>query len=436
MSLQIINGRAAGPGGDVRRGRLIPLAMALFFAFGFCTVLVDTLTPKLKGMFSLTYTEVMLTPFAFFGAYFLVSLPASWLLTRIGYLQSVVVGLALTAAGCLLFTPAASLGVYSGFLLAVFVMASGITIVQVAANPLATAIGDPRFTHSRLTLAQAFNSLATMIGPLFGSALILAHSRVMPDPSAVSAATLALLRRQEAHAVQGPFVGIAIALVLLAALCALFFRQSPNAAPVVRRSYRGLFADRRLMLGVASIFAYVGAEVAIGSLLTNYLMSSRVLGTTQQTAGSLVSVYWGLAMVGRFIGAFALRRLRPGVALAACALGAGLLAAASGLSGGWIAAGAVLAIGLFNSIMFPTIFTLAIEDLGDAAPQGSGLLCLAIVGGAVVPLISGRVADSFGLAAFLVVPIACYVWIATYGLITWRQTAGAEPPTAAVVPAG
>ena len=394
--------------------------MALFFAFGFCTVLVDTLTPKLKGMFALSYTEVMLTPFAFFGAYFLVSLPASWLLMRIGYLQSVVVGLVVTAAGCLLFTPAASLGLYWGFLLAVFVMAGGVTIVQVAANPLTTAIGDPRFTHSRLTLAQAFNSLATMVGPLFGSALILAHSRAMPDPRLVSAATLAVLRRQEAHAVQGPFVGIAVALLLLAALCALFFRQSPSAATPTGPSYRRLLGDRRLIFGVVSIFAYVGAEVAIGSLLTNYLMSARVLAASQQNAGSLVSVYWGLAMVGRFIGAFALRRIRPGPALALCALGAGVLAALSGLSGGMVAAVAVLAIGLFNSIMFPTIFTLAIEDLGAAAPQGSGLLCLAIVGGAVVPLIAGRVADSFGLTAFLAVPVACYVWIGAYGLITRR----------------
>jgi FHS family L-fucose permease-like MFS transporter len=420
--LQITSGHAAMPQSNGRSGRLIPLAMALFFAFGFCTVLVDTLTPKLKGMFALTYTEVMLTPFAFFGAYFLVSLPASWLLTRIGYLQSVVVGLAITAAGCLLFTPAAALGVYTGFLLAVFVMASGVTIVQVAANPLTTVIGDPRFTHSRLTLAQAFNSLATMIGPLFGSALILAHSHVMPDPRTVPAAALAVLRRQEAHAVQGPFLGIAAALVVLALLCALFFRQSPNAAPVERRSYRQLFADPRLMLGVVSIFAYVGAEVVIGSLLTNYLMSARVLGATQEVAGSMVSIYWGLAMLGRFIGAVVLRRVRPGSALAICALGAGLLAAASGLSSGWIAAGAVLAIGLFNSIMFPTIFTLAIEDLGEAAPQGSGLLCLAIVGGAVVPLIAGRVADGFGLTAFLVVPIVCYLWISTYGLMTRRTS--------------
>ncbi len=431
--MQPHSGAARPPGRDTRGDRLIPLAMALFFAFGFCTVLVDTLTPKLKGMFALSYTEVMLTPFAFFGAYFLVSLPASWLLARIGYLQSVVVGLAITAVGCLLFTPAASIGVYSAFLLAVFVMASGITVVQVAANPFATAIGDPRYTHSRLTLAQAFNSLATMVGPLFGAALILAHSKPMPDARSVSPAVLSVLRIQEAHAVQGPFLGIAVGLAALAGVCALFFRSSPRTATAVRLPYRELVKDRRLMLGVVSIFVYVGAEVAIGSLLTNYLMSSHALGAPQQVAGSLVAVYWGLAMVGRFIGAYALRRMRPGTALAFCAAGAACLAVISGLSAGMVAAVAVLMIGLFNSIMFPTIFTLAIEDLGENGHQGSGLLCLAIFGGAVVPLIAGRVADTFGLTAFLAVPVVCYLWIAGYGVLTRRtRNTTMEAPVAGV----
>jgi FHS family L-fucose permease-like MFS transporter len=421
LILQPVQGPARSLARDTRGDRLIPLAMALFFAFGFCTVLVDTLTPKLKGMFALSYTEVMLTPFAFFGAYFLVSLPASWLLARIGYLQSVVVGLCVTALGCLLFTPAASLGIYPAFLLAVFVMAGGVTVVQVAANPLATIIGDPRFTHSRLTLAQAFNSLATMVGPLFGAALILAHSRPMPDPRTVSPAALSVLRIQEAHAVQGPFLGIALGLLLLAGVCAAFFKASPRTTATAPLPYVQLLGDRRLMFGVVSIFLYVGAEVSIGSLLTNYLMSGHALGVRQQVAGSLVSVYWGLAMVGRFIGAYALRRVRPGTALAICAAGAGTLAVLSGLTAGLAAAAAVLAIGLFNSIMFPTIFTLAIEDLGENGHQGSGLLCLAIFGGAVVPLIAGRVADSFGLTVFLVVPVVCYMWITGYGLVT-RQS--------------
>ncbi|MGC1302777.1 MAG: MFS transporter, partial [Caulobacteraceae bacterium] len=309
----------AGP----NRSRLIPLTMTLFFAFGFCTVLVDTLTPKLKGMFSLSYTEVMLTPFAFFGAYALVSIPASGLLRRMGYLEALAVGLAITAVGCLLFTPAAIVGEYPLFLLAVFVMASGVTVVQVAANPLTTVIGDPRYSSSRLTLAQAFNSLATTVGPMVGSALILAHSRASPDPHKVSAAVLSAFRRSEAHTVQGPFLAIAGALALLALACIGFRRQAPR--PAVQSgggSYARVLRNKRLVFGALAIFTYVGAEVTLGSLMTNYLMSPRVLGTTAAVAGSLVSVYWGLAMVGRFIGAGVLGRLRPGFVLAACATGA------------------------------------------------------------------------------------------------------------------
>lgn len=399
-------------------GRLIPLAMALFFAFGFCTVLIDTLTPKLKGMFALNYTEATLTPFIFFLAYFLVSLPAAWLLSRIGYLASIVAGLVVMAAGCCLFTPAAQMGSYEAFLGAIFVLASGVTVVQVAANPLTAVIGDPRYSHSRLTLAQAFNSAATMVGPYIGAELILKNSKPMPPAASLAPQVLTGLRIQEAHAVQAPFLAIAVGLVLLAAVCALFLKQSPPAPAQARGAYGKLLANRRLMFGVVSIFTYVGAEVSIGSLMTNYLMSPHALGLPVAQAGRLVSVYWGLAMVGRFVGAVVLRRLRPGVVLCACALGAGLMAAISGVSGGMIAAGAILAVGLFNSIMFPTIFTLAIEDLGEATPQGSGLLCLAIVGGAVVPLLCGKVADLFGLTAFLVVPVACYLWIATYGAIT------------------
>jgi FHS family L-fucose permease-like MFS transporter len=397
--------------------------MALFFAFGFCTVLVDTLTPKLKGLFALNYTEATLTPFVFFGAYFLVSLPAAWLLPRLGYLGSVVLGLLITALGCALFTPAAKLGIYEAFLCAVFVMASGVTIVQVAANPLATTIGDPRYSSSRLTLAQAFNSLATMVGPLVGSALILKNSKPMPVASSLSPQALAQLRIQEAHVVQAPFLGIALGLIVLAAVCALFLKQSPALHAGAGGGYRKLLGRPRLMLGVVSIFTYVGAEVSIGSLLTNYLMSPHALGVAIALAGKLVSIYWGLAMVGRFVGVVVLRLVKPAAVLAGCAVAAALLATLSALSAGYVAAGAILAIGLFNSIMFPTIFTLAIDGLGEDAPQGSGLLCLAIVGGAVVPLMSGRVADLMGLTWFLAIPVVCYVWIAFYGWITQRAPA-------------
>src|SRR5215831_4151558 len=199
--------------------KVIGVVMALFFAFGFCTVLVDTIIPKLKATFALTYAEVMLTQFCFFGAYFLVSVPAAWLHSRIGYLQGVAVGLLLMALGCLLFTPAANAGVYPGFLLALFILASGVTIVQVAANPLATGAGEPERAASRLTLAQAFNSLATTVGPIFGAYFILANGLTVPDASILSAEALVIERREQAMVFQTPFLIIAGALILMAVVC-------------------------------------------------------------------------------------------------------------------------------------------------------------------------------------------------------------------------
>jgi FHS family L-fucose permease-like MFS transporter len=414
--MQIVEIRNGGPAQATGDARLLPLVMSLFFAFGFCTVLVDTLTPKLKAMFSLNHAEANLTQFCFFIAYFIVSIPAGWLLTRIGYLKGVVLGLVVMAAGCLMFTPAARIGVYSGFLVALFVLASGITIVQVAANPLAAGVGDPRQSHSRLTLAQAFNSLATMIGPLFGAYFILSHGLASPDPHA-GAAALTAYRVVEAKVVQGPFIGIALALIALKVVCWLLRKGSPATAPQRLGSFSDVMTHKRLALGAVSIFAYVGAEVTIGNNMVNYLMLGQTLGAQAQTAGFLVSLYWGGAMVGRFIGAAVLRKVSPALVLAVCALCAGLLVAVSGLSVGMVAAVSILAIGLFNSIMFPTIFTLAIEELGEETPQGSGLLCLAIVGGAIIPLLTGVMADRFGLPHALFVPVICYIWILAYGVL-------------------
>lgn len=408
---------ASAPAEGGRHQRLIGLMMSLFFAFGFCTVLVDTLIPKLKAVFALSFTEVMLTQFCFFGAYFIVSIPAGWLLTRIGYLRGITAGLAVMALGCLLFTPAARLGVYEGFLLALFILASGVTLVQVAANPLTARLGSPERAPSRLTLAQAFNALATMIGPVVGSALILKGAVAGPDPRTLAPPVLAAARAQAAAVVQAPFLGIAAALLGLAALCFGVRRWAPEGPRAASGSVLPLLMGRRLTLGAVSIFAYVGAEVSIGSAMASYLMLPAVLGAAPQAAGSLVSVYWGFAMVGRFIGAAALRRVPPGGAIMACALGAGVLATASSILTGVPAAACLLLVGLFNSILFPTIFTVSIENLGQDAPQGSGLLCLAIVGGAVVPLLTGVVADRFGLARALLVPVVCYGWILTYGAL-------------------
>jgi MFS transporter, FHS family, L-fucose permease len=398
---------------------MVPLVVGLFFAWGLATVLVDTLVPKLKALFALDYTEVMLTQFSFFLAYFVVSLPAGALIARIGYVRGIVVGLLLMALGCCLFSPAASLGVYPGFLLALFVMAAGITTLQVAANPLIALLGTPHGAHSRLTFAQAFNSLGTTIGPYIGALFILAGGAAPLAPGA-SPAVLAARRSAEAHAIEGPFLVIALGLLVLALVFFLARRRRVAAASEATHANSGwaLFAQPRLLCGALSIFAYVGAEVSIGSLMINYLSESRTIGADLVTAGKLLTLYWGGAMVGRFIGSAVLTRIEAGTVLAACALGAASLASLSALSSGLVAAVSALAIGLCNSIMFPTIFTLAIERLGAETPRGSGLLCLAIVGGAIVPLATGYAADHVGLSLALFVPALCYLWIATYGGLT------------------
>lgn len=401
-----------------RRRALVALVVTLFFIWGFATVLVDTLVPKLKASFALSYAEVMLTQFSFFLAYLVVSLPAGVLIARIGYIHGIIVGLALMAVGCVLFVPAASLGIFPGFLLALFVMAAGITILQVAANPLIAILGPRETSHSRLTLAQAFNSLGTTIGPWVGAAFILASNT--PPASDAGAAALEAYRRVEAHTVQTPFLGIAAVLIVVAASF-WYARHAAASFPDKPERLRAALAPLkkpRLALGALSIFLYVGAEVSIGSLLINYLMQASTLGVDPATGGRLISLYWGGAMVGRFIGSGVLRRVAAGTVLAACALGGAALASISAVSVGLVAAAAVLAVGLCNSIMFPTIFALAIENLADETPQGSGILCLAIVGGAVVPVVTGLAADSFGLAAALFVPAVCYLWIAAYGALT------------------
>ena len=402
-----------------RQRGMVALVVALFFIWGFATVLVDILVPKLKAAFALSYAEVMLTQFSFFLAYLVVSVPAGFLIARIGYIKGIVVGLLLMAVGCVLFAPAASMGVYAGFLLALFVMAGGITILQVAANPLIAILGSSESSHSRLTLAQAFNSLGTTIGPFVGATFILGATAA-GDPATIAPDLLDAYRRAEAHAVQAPFLGIACVLLVLALSFWLGRRRAadfPDRPDMPRATFAPL-RKPRLALGALSIFLYVGAEVSIGSLLINYLMQSGMLGVDAPTAGRLISLYSGGAMVGRFVGSAILRRVPAGCVLAGCALGAALLAAVSALSFGMIAAIAILAVGLCNSIMFPTIFSLAIENLGDETPQGSGILCLAIVGGAVVPVITGLTADKFGLSIALFVPAVCYLWIALYGVLT------------------
>ena len=380
---------------------LLAAVVALFFLWGGLTSLNDVLIPKLKSLFQLSYAEAMLTQFAFFMAYFIVSLPAGKLIARVGYLKGIVIGLGVMAGGCVMFIPASGSGIYATFLAALFILAAGITILQVAANPLIANMGSSATSHSRLTFAQAFNSLGTTIFPPIGGALILGATTPGNETDAVSQA----------------YVAIALALGAMAAFFWVKRNQLPanaEAATAMGGSF-GLLRLPRLAGGVASIFLYVGAEVAIGSMLINYLSQPGVMGVSEVDASSLIALYWGGAMAGRFIGAAVLRMFSPGKVLAAVACGAAALALISAASSGNIAGWALLAVGLMNAIMFPTIFSLGVEGLGEKTPQGSGLLCMGIVGGALIPLLVGVVADVTSLATSLVIPAFCYLLIASYG---------------------
>jgi FHS family L-fucose permease-like MFS transporter len=400
---------------------LRPFVFALFFIFGGITSLNDVVIPKLKGLFTLSYGEVMLVQSAFFTAYFVVSVPAAEIVRRAGYMRTAVIGLLMMTAGCLLFVPASSSGLFGAFLVALFVLAAGITIVQVVANPLISMLGPPATAHSRLTFAQAFNSLGTTIFPYVGSILILGGVAAA-DPSKVTGAALAALRTQETHVVVRTYLGLATLLVIVAVFVwrrRNQLKQVTMEAPTLRHAL-DLLRQPRFGFGTLCIFLYVGAEVAIGSLTVSYLMQPSVLGLAQEDAGKHVPFYWGGAMVGRFMGAYLLRVFSPGKVLAAAAAVAIALLLTSANSVGATAGWTLLAIGLFNSIMFPTIFSLACEGLGPRAAEGSGLLCVAIVGGAVVPWITGHTADWVGLKTALFVPMICYAGIVGFGIYARR----------------
>ena len=371
----------------------------LFFFWGFITVLNDILIPFLKESFDLNYTQAMLVQFCFFGAYFIVSPFAGRLIDKVGYQQGIVLGLLTTAAGCILFYPSASFHVYGLFLFAFFVLASGITILQVAANPYVAALGPEKTAASRLNLAQAANSLGTTVGPIIGAALILG----------VVAA--------DASAVQGPY--LMIAGLLIAA--ALVFRniKLPKLAHVEatgEESNGNIWEHRSLVLGALAIFLYVGGEVSIGSFLVNYFSESSIAGMSTADAGEMVAYYWGAAMIGRLFGAVLMNYVAATKYLAVNALIAIIMIIVSMNSTGDVAMWSILAVGFFNSIMFPTIFTLAVKGLGSMTSKGSGLVCQAIVGGALIPLVQGVAADSIGIQLSFIVPMLCYIYIGWYAL--------------------
>ena len=410
-------GAAQTSGGHINAPQLQMFVMALFFIFGGITSLNDVIIPKLKELFTLNYTQAMLVQFCFFTAYALVGIPGAMLVKRVGYMRGAVAGLITMMAGCLLFIPASQSASYPLFLFALFVLASGVVVVQVVSNPLISLLGPANTAHSRLTFAQAFNSLGTTVFPYFGSLLILG-SLASTSASQLSGAELDAYRTAETGAIVNGYFGLAVALALVALAVWYFRNRLKEEASAKGSGFAGLDLLRRprFAFGALCIFLYVGAEVAIGSLIVNYLMQGQVMGLEEQEAGKLIGMYWGGAMVGRFIGSAVMRVVSPGKVLALCSVGAMALIAVSVVTSGTPSGYSLLAIGLMNSIMFPTIFTLACEGLGSRAADGSGIINVAIFGGAVVPLLTGALADATGsLAIALALPAVCYATIMAFG---------------------
>ena len=401
--------------------------------WGFLTSLNDVLIPHLKNVFTLTYVQAALIQFAFFSAYFVMAIPSERAVTRLGYQKTMVTGLGLAMLGALGFFPAASTASYPLFLGALFVLATGIVFLQTSANPYVTALGPPEGASSRLNLTQAFNSLGTTLGPWLGGALFFTGAaRTADEMAAMPPAALEAYRASEAASVQTPYLMIALALGLLAVL--IWTSRLPRLAHVEDgasgTTYGEALRVKHLFYGVIAIFLYVGAEVSIGSFLVNFFGQPQIAGLGEAEATKYVSMYWGAAMIGRFVGAGLMQRLRPGRVLMTAALVAALLCAVGALATGQVAMFGVIAIGLFNSVMFPTIFALAVDRLGPLTGKGSGLLIMAIVGGAVLPLAMGALIDSVGMQPAFFLPLACYLFIAWYGLDRSRATPPVAPDDA------
>mgnify|MGYP001165537893 CR=1 FL=1 len=413
----------------------------LFFLWGFITVLVDSLVPRLKDVFEMSYAKTVLVQFAFFTAFFLVSVPAGSILTKIGYKKGIVLGLVVMAMGCLLFYPAAEFRNFNVFLVGYFTLAGGITVLQVAANPYVALLGSEQGASSRLNLSQAFNSLGTTIAPVVGALFLLSDSvKTSEEINLLSPLEKADYYAAEASTVQTPFLMIAAFIGILAFIFA-FIKLPKVMQESPKGGYVSLLRNKLMLMGALGIFLYVGAEVAIGSFLVNYFddMNLAVIVAENETMmniantiastfnksfsnsdpksllGIFIIFYWGGAMIGRFVGAYLTTIMQAGKVLSIFALLAVVMIAISINTDGLISMGSILAVGLFNSIMFPTIFTLTLEGLGDLKAQASGLLCMAIVGGAIVPFIFGGMIDHFGFKTAFILTMVCYVYILYYG---------------------
>jgi MFS transporter, FHS family, L-fucose permease len=398
-----------------------PLAIltTLFFLWGFLTSLNDILVPHLKSISDFTYTKVMLVQFAFFSAYFLFSVPWSMVVNKIGYQKTMVVGLVSMSLGALLFVPAASIPSYPLLLAGLMILAAGITGLQVSANPYVLVLGKPETASSRLNLTQAFNSLGTTLAPLLGGLFILKAAPLAAEQlKQLSPQALHAYRMDQVATVKMPYIVISIALILLAVAIAIV--KLPNIEqPAVNpgeKTKDSIWKHPNLLFGALGIFTYVGAEVSIGSFMVNYLGQPEIAGFSPKVAAGYVSFYWGGAMVGRFIGSAVLQKVKTGRLLAFCAVCSATLVTVSMLTSGNLAMWTMLAVGLFNSIMFPSIFALGIAELGPLTGTGSGLMSMAIVGGAIVPLIQGAIADHSGIHHAFLLPVICYLYILFFAL--------------------
>jgi MFS transporter, FHS family, L-fucose permease len=409
--------------------RAMSIATMLFFMWGFLTCLNDILIPHLKAIFDLNYGQALLVQFCFFMSYAIFALPSGKLVEWRGYKGTMVIGLLVMAAGAFLFLPASTAASFGLFLSALVILAAGITSLQVAANPYVANLGPPETSSARLNLAQAFNSLGTFVAPFFGGALILSATQVSPETMrSYSAAALQQYRMAQASSVRLPYLGIGLTLVLLAVAFAVLKMPTMDFTRDIRpgelagdAGEDSVWRHPVLLAGALGIFVYVGAEVSIGSFLVNYFGLPDIAHLTEKVAARYVSLYWGGAMVGRFIGSWLLTKLRTSTVLGTAAVVAGLLVVTSILTNGHTAMWSILAVGLFNSVMFPSIFTVGLSGLGPLTSKGSSLMVAAIVGGALIPLGEGHLADAIGVHHAFVIPVVCYAYIAAFGYLGGRR---------------
>lgn len=416
--------------------RAMTVATALFFMVGFLTCLNDVISPHLKSIFALSYSQLQNVPLYFFTSYFVFSYPAGLLVERFGYKKTMVAGLLVMACGAFAFLPAAHFAEFPLFLTALVILAAGMTIVQVAINPYVTVIGPAATAASRLNLAQAFNSVGTFVAPFVGTYLILRHASTplsAKQLGIMNEVQRQLYRAEQACTVRVPYMSISLALALLAlALAAIKLKTATGVSQHTQDFRPGAFSEALtgpdtiwrhpwLLFGALGIFTYVGAEVSIGNLLVSYMGLHQIAALPEARAGYFLMVYWGGAMVGRFVGSALLQKVKTGVLLGCMAIGALCLVVLSVLSTGHTAMGAVLAVGFCNSIMFPSIFTLGIQDLGPLTSKGSSLMIAAILGGAVIPKLQGILADRVGLQPSFLLPAICYIYIACFGITAVRR---------------